>query len=236
MSARICRTCRNPFEAGRGRARYCSDQCRCGTVAGYLGGCRCASCKAARARRSKFDRCTPNKMVAGIGTARRLRALAALGYDWQTQADELGVSRDQVRQWATNTGRTTRTTAARVTAFYDRLSMVPPRTDTIARRCNVSRARNRAQAAGWAVPLAWDEGTIDDPTAEPVGRSTSSNGWDPVVVARILSGEHHLPSTRAERTEVARRWAAAGRSLADLTRLTGWKVERYYRITDTTAA
>lgn len=241
MSIRVCASCSQRFDAGRGRANYCSPACRCGTVAGYLAGCRCVDCMAARARRAKHDRCTPKKLVPAIGTARRLRALAALGYDWQSQADEFGVSRDQIRQWAMNTGLTTRTTAARVAAFYDRLSMVPPPTDTIAQRCNVSRARNRAQAAGWAVPLAWDEGTIDDPKARPVRneRSATSAARTEVndsVIAYILAGEYRLPATTAERREVCRRWHAAGRSLAELGRLTGWKPERYYRLSDQTAS
>jgi hypothetical protein len=236
VSTRTCRTCLNPFDAGRGRANYCSDACRCGTVAGYLAGCRCTGCRAARARRTKQDRCTPATMVPGIGVTRRLRALAALGYDWQTLGGELGVSRDQVRQWASNTTVVTQPTYVLVVAAYDRLSMVPPPTHTVAQRCNVTRARNRAQAERWAVPLAWDEGTLDDPTAKPVGRSARAQGGDHAVVERVLAGEYRLPATKAEREEVAGRWHAAGRSLAELERLTGWNVARYFRITDQTAS
>lgn len=235
MSTRVCRTCLDPFDAGRGRANYCSAACRCGTVAGYLAGCRCPGCRSARARRAKQDRCAPTTMVPAIGTARRLRALAAFGYDWQTLAGELAVSRDQVRQWASNTTVVTQATYARVAAAYDRLSMVPPPTDTVAQRCNVTRARNRAQAERWAVPLAWDEGTIDDPTAKPVGRSARAQGGDHAVVERVLAGEYQLPATKAEREEVAARWHAAGRSLAELERLTGWNVARYFQITHQTA-
>lgn len=237
MSIRVCATCTKRFDAGRGRANYCSDACRCGTVAGYLAGCRCSGCKAARARRSKFDRCTPNTLVLALGTARRLQAMVAFGYDWQSQAELLGVSRDQVRQWATNTGHTTRSTAALVAAYYDRWSMVPPPTDTIAQRCNVSRARNRAQAAGWNAPLAWDEGTLDDPKAKPVkaGRRRTPGvrrEVDEDVVDYILAGEYQLPATTAERREVCRRWHADGRSLAELGRLTGWRPDRYFRVSD----
>lgn len=177
-------------------------------------------------------------MVPAIGTVRRLRAMVALGYDWQAQAILLGVSRDQVRQWAMNPdGVTTRATAARVAAYYDRWSMTPPPTATVAQRCNVSRARNRAQADGWTVPLTWDEGTIDDPTARPVkGKSRRTPGVrsdiNEDVVSYILAGEYQLPATTAERREVCRRWHLNGGSLAELGRLTGWRPDRYFRISD----
>lgn len=89
----------------------------------------------------------------------------------------------------------------------------------------------RARMAGHLVPAAWDDpGTLAWPLGwtEPVALP----GPDPVVVERVLAGDWRLPSTREERTEVARRWATSGRPLAQLERLTGWKPERYYRISD----
>lgn len=236
MSIRICRTCGNQFDTGlaRGRAYYCSPECRCGTVAGYLAGCKCVDCKAARARRAKQDRCIPNTMIPAIGSARRIRALAALGYDWVTLGRELGVSRDQIRQWSVNTTRTTRGTAERIAVAYDRLSMTLPPAETTTQRCTVARARNRAQAEGWAVPLAWDEGTIDDPAASPTAGTRSRRGCDQSVVDRILAGDYRLPATKTERAAVVRRWLADGRSLNELERATGWNARRY-RPTDQAA-
>ena len=52
---------------------------------------------------------------------------------------------------------------------------------------------------------------------------------DPVVVERVLAGVPVPAATLAERVEIVARWRATGRPLADLERITGWKVERYYR-------
>jgi hypothetical protein len=51
---------------------------------------------------------------------------------------------------------------------------------------------------------------------------------DPVVVDRILAGEV-VRATPPEREEVVRRWVADGRGINELARMTGWRVERYYR-------
>lgn len=52
---------------------------------------------------------------------------------------------------------------------------------------------------------------------------------DEVVVERILAGEWRLRATRAEKVEVVAQWREAGRSLAYLAAVTGWKPERYYQ-------
>mgnify|MGYP003555248829 FL=1 len=53
---------------------------------------------------------------------------------------------------------------------------------------------------------------------------------DDAVIERILAGEWKMPANQTERAEVARRWHNTGRSLNQLRQLTGWKVERYYRV------
>ncbi|NUO57266.1 MAG: hypothetical protein HOV78_11410 [Hamadaea sp.] len=94
--------------------------------------------------------------------------------------------------------------------------------------------RNRARGAGYLPPAAWDDpGTL----AWPLGwtsplLSPAADVVDEVAVQRILSGEWRHPANAAERTEVARRWAMGGGSLAQLGRLTGWKPERYYTLRD----
>ncbi|MGO5480449.1 hypothetical protein ACTQVS_09920, partial [Anaerovoracaceae bacterium HCP3S3_H6] len=65
-------------------------------------------------------------------------------------------------------GRKPPSHAADVVAFYEsvtRLSTGPQST----------RVRNYAERQGWAPPAAWDDDTIDDPTATPHGiRHTQS--------------------------------------------------------------
>ena len=47
------------------------------------------------------------------------------------------------------------------------------------------------------------------------------------ILDRILAGDP-VPATTAERRAVVTAWPTTGRPLADLARLTGWKVERYH--------
>lgn len=231
MTTRPCRTCRQPFQP-KGKAYYCSDACRCGTDAGYQAGCGCTRCKAAHARNHKSLRVTARPVVPALGVLRRTQALECLGWSTAEQSRRLGMTRSyllKVRE------RTTveRATAAKVDRLYDQLSMT---------RCTApiaSRIAAAARSRGYAPPLAWDEGTLDDPTAVPYGHAArqarSRADVDDVVVDRFLAGEHDLPTTRAERIAIAARWVATGRSLAELERVTGWRAGRYHRISDQTA-
>lgn len=216
---RLCRTCRSPFKPA-GKARYCSPACRCGTDAGYNAGCRCARCRAAHARNHKKLRLRPRPLVDATGTHRRVKALARLGWSTAELSRRLGKTRSYLAK-TMDRDRVDQDTAAAVARLYDQLSMTWC-TDTTA-----ARTAATARASGWAPPLAWDEGAIDDPAATPAGRLPSTGHVDEVTVARILAGEYHLPATRAERIEVGRRWVAAGRSRAELGRLTGWNPQRY---------
>jgi ParB family chromosome partitioning protein len=51
---------------------------------------------------------------------------------------------------------------------------------------------------------------------------------DEAVVESILGGDWAAEANPAERAEVLRRWHAAGKPLAEMERLTGWKPERYF--------
>lgn len=229
MIHRPCRTCGEPFRPVA-KARYCSTACRCGTDAGYNAGCKCTRCLAAHSRARNISRMRANPRVPSVGVVRRIQALACLGWSSAEVSRRLGMDRTYLCK--TILRETVEpATAAAVTALYDELSMTWCTTKTAARTAAAARSR------GWAPPLAWDERGLDDPTATPAGHSPrDTDSADPVVVERILTGEHHLPANRAERTEVARRWFESGRSLADLGRATGWNVPRYYRATDQATA
>jgi hypothetical protein len=94
-------------------------------------------------------------------------------------------------------------------------------------RHTAARARNR----GARPPLAWDDpGTLAWPKGRPEraqGGSTRPRKTDVdlVVVERVLAGDR-LPTTKAERYEVIRRWPGTD---SELERRTGWNVARYLR-------
>ena len=229
MIVRPCRTCGTAFRPV-GKSRYCSTACRCGTDAGYNAGCTCDRCRAAHAKVRNLSRMGNRAAVPAVGTVRRIQALACLGWSASDLSRRLGRDRTYLAKTVTR-DTVERPTAAAVAKLYDELSMTWCTTATAPRTAADARSR------GWAPPLAWDERAIDDPDAAPAGHTAPSpDGCDAVVVDRILSGEHHLPATRAERIEVARRWVESGRSLASLGRATGWKPERYFRTSDQATA
>ncbi|WP_409186457.1 hypothetical protein F9C11_20400 [Amycolatopsis sp. VS8301801F10] len=106
-----------------------------------------------------------DKAVVDItGSRRRLQALVATGRTQQYLADRLGMTPGNF--WLVMQ-RQTRITAAKqrqINALYDELWDTPPADDVASRH-----ARAYARRHGWVPPLAWDDDTIDDPDAEPVG-------------------------------------------------------------------
>lgn len=101
----------------------------------------------------------PAGFVPAIGARRRIQALLALGWTHQHITDRMpGVDTlsklvlNQQGQWIA------RGTHDAVAAAYEALSMAPgPSLVT----------RGHARSRGYAPPLAWDEGSIDDPEATP---------------------------------------------------------------------
>lgn len=101
--------------------------------------------------------------VDAKGTARRLQALAAIGYDGTDLAPMLGWSPNYVRHLrAPETPAVHAATRDRVAELYTRLQAAPK---------DGGRVRKLAERRGWAPPLAWDDGTgphgIDNPKARP---------------------------------------------------------------------
>lgn len=205
------------------------DDRRHGTNAGYIAGCRHECCRAAAARYHRgraYDqlRGIPRKVPA-LGAQRRLQALVALGWSFGDIARRLGCARQNVHAILSETFIHARRHNA-ITAVYDALSMTVPEGPY------ATRSRRYAARHGWAPPFAWEGVDIDDPTAEPLTgpdpEPTDEIDW--VVVERILDQDPTpaRAATPAERVAVVAAWTAAGRSLKQLARLTGWKVERYY--------
>lgn len=135
-----------------------------GTQARYSYGCRCQPCRAAATRRAKQRRLEASRgrvfMVPAAGTRRRIQALAVMGWPFSEIAARLGVTRCAVQKLGRASATVQAATARRIAVVYDELSMTPgPSVYT----------RARAVKAGWVPPLAWDDDTIDDPYAQPVG-------------------------------------------------------------------
>lgn len=201
---------------------------RHGTNAGHVAGCREECCNRAKTRYDKlrkYEIASKNirRRVPAVGYRRRLRALQALGWSYTRLAPLLGCNTSTLHA-RTEATTVSRANHERMVEVYDRLSMTTPI------GTHVERDRRRAQAKGWAPPLAWDDDSLDDPDAQPYrGRTRGANPElqrvDEVVVERALNGER-VRANIAERSEVSARWVAAGRSLESLNEAQGWNVYR----------
>ena len=137
--------------------------------------------------------------VPSIGTARRVQALAAIGWSFVDQGRALGVTNTSVWELAHQVFPTVAvTTHDRVVAMFERLSATPG---------GSARARILAQRKGWLPPLAWDD--LDAGTRPDV--DGDSGVIDETVIERALSGER-VELTDAELLSAARIGAARGMS------------------------
>lgn len=109
--------------------------------------------------------------VPMLGAQRRLRALVALGYPSPHLGELLGLSQQRVDHYLRSPSETRimRASHDRIVDLYERLSMTLPTTDTKREKYRVSRAKDTAKRNGWAPPLAWPDGLIDDPDHMPAG-------------------------------------------------------------------
>lgn len=137
--------------------------------------------------------------VPGIGTRRRLQALAALGWCRGQLATRVDLDPGNLAK-TLRSPTVTASTARAARRLYDELWDTPPPQTTPGEARAAARARGHARRHGWAPPLAWDDDTIDDPVATPAGvRSTSGRGS--VDRAEV----EHLASAGCHPDEIARR-------------------------------
>jgi lambda repressor-like predicted transcriptional regulator len=106
--------------------------------------------------------------INSTGTRRRLQALMRAGWPVQQIAAQAEVHRGALDR-VLRGGLVTITAARAVALAYDRLWNSAPDVSTPEQAAAVRRAQRRAEAAGWAPAMAWDDDTIDNPAApEPV--------------------------------------------------------------------
>lgn len=130
-----------------------------GTRAAYLRGCHCLRCRAANSAYKRANYRGRCNRIDATGTARRLQALATLGWTSADLASRLRTNEAAVRRWRqAHTPLVNPDSAARVAALYEQLSGTPGPS---------ARMRDEARRRGWVPPLLWEDIDIDDPTAQP---------------------------------------------------------------------
>lgn len=156
---------------------------------------------------------------------RRVRALVRLGWTAPRIAAACNVHHDTIIDIRRREPEfLSRKVKDGILKGYSALSMRIPEASSKQELAGISRARNYAARMNWPAPLAWDD--IDDPTEQP-RRGTDRRGTDDidhVVVQRFLDGEYRLRLTRAEKCEVTKRWKG---TQYELSKVSGWKPERY---------
>jgi hypothetical protein len=204
------------------------DDPRHGQVRGYIahqrnGGDYCEPCIHAKSvydKRRKWDALNGRGYtVPSLGARRRVQALQAQGWSRTQIATEAGWGTSGALRYIDRSETITRRTHERIAEAYERLCMKPP-PDAM----SAIRTRTWARKHGHVPPLSWDD--ID---ADPEPATGEACDLDPVVVDRVLAGRV-VPTTHAERLEIARRWIADGRGSNELFRLTGWNIPRYVRV------
>ncbi|MHC3427229.1 helix-turn-helix domain-containing protein [Streptomyces sp. DT18] len=120
------------------------------------------------------------------GSQRRLRALAALGYNLIDLAPQLNLNASWLYKVARGSAQhIAGADALRIAALYRRLVRTPPPVGASA-----ERIRTRAARLGWHGPTAWGS-DIDDPRCEPEVDDTEPRGIrervDETEVARLLA-------------------------------------------------
>lgn len=105
--------------------------------------------------------------VEGAGIRRRLQALIAGGWPQAQLASRLSMGPGNFGTLLHAEGvEVVAATARAVTDLYEQMWRAAPADHGVTLQA-ASRARNQARANGWAPVGAWDDDTIDDPSAHP---------------------------------------------------------------------
>ncbi|WP_055693753.1 hypothetical protein [Streptomyces prasinopilosus] len=118
---------------------------------------------------------SPGMYIDATGPRRRLQALSMLGYSGRHIAILLATSEKRVHTIANGSQPSVRYgLVRRINDLYDQLSQTPAPAGRSRTRVIRHALDNR-----WAPPSAWDDDTIDDPTAVPdwTGYCGTDRGW-----------------------------------------------------------
>lgn len=101
-------------------------------------------------------------------TARKLRALAAIGYSVVWMAEEMGTSPSALDLiMLGQVSYVSRKMHAKVSALYRTHSETPPAARNKQHKASITRRKRLAAKNRWAPPVCWDDDTIGDPNAIP---------------------------------------------------------------------
>lgn len=140
--------------------------------------------------------------VDSTGTRRRLQALVAAGWSQSKLAGRLGMLQTNFSRMVAAPA-VYADTARKVAALYDELWDQQPPEDGHRDKVAASRARNMAASRGWPPPLAWDDDTIDDPTARPdLGAKVSRREALAENAEELIVGQGYTLEQAAERLGV----------------------------------
>jgi hypothetical protein len=187
-----------------------------------------------RSTRDNILRCA-SKCTTTVGIQRRLQALSYLGWSMTEVAKHSGVPEatlNRIRHGGSEASYLQESTYTGVVTAYARLWDTQPPPSRAA-----TYVRRNAILNGYASPLAWDDDTIDDPDAKPIGLpSTASDaaGFDDSRVQRRIDGDRKVRLHKGETAEVVRRLLADGWGMNQIRRHTGIKPERYITREDVT--
>ncbi|MGY0065160.1 hypothetical protein ACWY4P_53570 (plasmid) [Streptomyces sp. LZ34] len=140
--------------------------------------------------------------IDATGTRRRVEALAVRGWSRQVIAERVGMTAAHFKK-AIGRERVTARLARAVASVYDAWWNQNPLDHGVPQQ-SVSRARSVAQRAGFHSALAWDDDTIDDPSAVPVlDAEMPAPDADPETsAARWLAGEAVVLGDAARRLAI----------------------------------
>ena len=134
--------------------------------------------------------------VSAVGAMRRLQALAAIGWTMTRLSRETGVAAGSLYT-VLRTGRCSAPIWRAISDAYDAFWNRPPLPQGRGTARHITTAIERARAAGWAPPLAWDDDTIDDPKACPSGVRRRDGHWTVEDFEELLrQGETHEMACR----------------------------------------
>lgn len=168
-----------------------------------------------------LDTIPPNRCLPAFGTARRLQALARLGWSLTALARRLDTTERSVhRLRAEGSAQVTARTARKVRDLYEALSMTAGPS---------AQAAREAVARGWLPPLAWDD--IDERAGQMPTLDDGDLGEQPDEAAVYLAmhGELRRPTHIVDRVEAIRRMTARGASDAQIGQALGVAVRTVQR-------